>query len=112
MKFILTPNLKPPYNLRRICPAWKDKKFVGLTETEIIDRVVSRGKYIGQIPCETTEERDSVAALRVEQSPDVVFADLPPVGNHWIVDEADLPGGSVSEANDHDYFFDAWEWED
>ena len=112
MKFILTPNLMPPYNLKRICPAWKDTSFVGLTEAEIIDRVVSRGKYIGQIPCETTEERDAVAALRAEQSPAVPLLDLPPVGNHWIVDEADLPGGSVSEANDRDYFFDAWEWSD
>ena len=112
MKFILTPNLMPPYNLKRICPAWKDTSFAGLTEAEIIDRVVSRGKYIGQIPCETTEERDSVAALRAEQSPAVPLPDLPSVGNHWIVDEADLPGGSVSEANDHDYFFDAWEWSD
>jgi hypothetical protein len=32
--------------------------------------------------------------------------------DYWIVDETDLPGGAISVENDHNYFFDAWEWKD
>tara|TARA_R110000824_G_scaffold51908_1_gene144348 strand:- start:426 stop:830 length:405 start_codon:yes stop_codon:yes gene_type:complete len=34
------------------------------------------------------------------------------IGNDYhIVDEADLPGGAVTEDNDEAEFFDAWEWD-
>tara|TARA_Y100000310_G_scaffold107209_1_gene105690 strand:- start:200 stop:697 length:498 start_codon:yes stop_codon:yes gene_type:complete len=79
MKIILTPNPAPPHNLQRIVynPDW----LAGMTEDDIIVRVVARNREAGLI-------RD----------------------DYWVVDEADLPGGAISVENDYNYFFDAWEW--
>ena len=114
MKFILTPNLKPPYNLRRISPNWDLLKTLG-TEEAVLERVIKRNKEVGIIPCETEEERIKCLADYAERHashPDAPALILPPIGPHWVVDESELPGGNVSEENDSNYFFDAWEWED
>jgi hypothetical protein len=76
--------------------------------------VVQRNKEVGLIPCESEAERQEMYDLwnirhpggASEQLPALV---LPPVGQHWIVDESELPGGSISAEND--YFFDCWEWD-
>ena len=83
MKCIFTPNPKPPYNLLRIMPAYGSVTIGHLSEDELIQHVIDRNKKVGVIP-----------------------VDAP----YWVVDVADLPGGSISEEND--YFFEAWAWED
>lgn len=83
MKVILTANPNPPYNLRRIHPAYGSSSLPAMTEDELIAYVIESNQRRGVIPDGAT---------------------------YWIVDETDLPGGSISEEND--YFFDAWEWED
>jgi len=80
MKFILTPNLKSPYNLRRIAPAYGGVEFVGWTEAEVIELVIARCKHTGMLANEVP---------------------------YYVIDEADLPGGAVNAGND--YFFEAWE---
>ena len=85
MKVILTPNPNSPYNLRRIHPAYGSSSLPAMTEDELIAYVVESSKRKGLIP-------DGA--------------------DYWIVDEADLPCGSVSDENDIDFFFDAWEWSD
>jgi len=112
MKYILTLNPEAPFNLRRFSPAFGGHKYRGWDEADVITDVIRREKEVGAIPCETTEERDACLALYAERHPSLPLIELPPIGKHWIVDETDLPGGSVSEANDSDYFFDAWEWSD
>ena len=84
MKFILTPNTNPPYNLMRIAPN-RDLLSQYGTEEALLEYVIARNKEAG-----------------------VIAADA----SCWIVDETELPGGSVSEENDNNYFFDAWEWSD
>ena len=92
MKFILTPNRKEPYNLIQI--SFADNP---------IDQVIIRSKETGLIPCESEEERAEMLELYVLHHPTWPLIELPPVGQHWIVEEADLPDN---------YFFDAWQWED
>jgi len=108
MKYVLTPNLNPPFNLRRLHPNPDLFESMGLEAA--LAHVVARNKETGQIPCETDEERAACLALYAERHPALPVIDLPPIGPHYIVDERDLPGGSISE--DNDYFFDAWEWVD
>ena len=126
MKYILTPNLKDPFNLIRIFPAYTDRDhgFPGPswdTEDEFLAWVVQRNKEIGLIPCESEVERQAVIDDYAARHPDAPLirgigmapkgnteAILPAVGPHYIVDEADLPGGAVTV--DNDYFFEAWEW--
>jgi len=108
MTCILTPNLNPPFNLRRIHP--NPDLFKVMSPEDAIAYVVARNKQTGVIPCETEEERDACLALHTLCHPAMPAIDLPPIGVHYIVDERDLPGGSISDEND--YFFDAWEWVD
>lgn len=108
MKYILTLNPEYPFNLRRSAPAYGGHKYVGWDEADIIADVIRRGKETGGIPCESKQERDACLALYAARHPSLALIELPAVGAHWIVDEVDMPGGSVSPEND--YFFDAWEW--
>jgi hypothetical protein len=80
MKYILTPNPNPPYNLRRNSLPFGSRNLQFPTEAAMIEHVVARLKETGRI-------QDGV---------------------YWVVEESELPGGEVSKAND--YFFDAWEW--
>jgi len=117
MRFILTRNQEEPFNLIRRSPAWDFSGFAGMSETAVIDAVVLICKEYGQIPCETETERDACLARFAEAHPTLSNEHFPPVGPHWIVDEADLPGGIPANgiertANDHANFFDAWEWND
>ena len=83
MKYILAPNPNPPNNLRRICPPYGSVSPVFDTEDAMIAHTVARWQETGYI-----------------------------IGNDYhIVDEADLPGGAVTEDNDEAEFFDAWEWD-
>ena len=82
MKCILTPNPNPPYNLRRIIPAYGSQTIGHLSEDELIQHVIDRNKEVGVIP-------DGA--------------------DYWVVDVTDLPGGELSE--DNEYFFEAWEWD-
>jgi hypothetical protein len=83
MKYILSPNPNPPNNLRRICPPYGSVSPVFDTEDAMIAHTVARWQETGYI-----------------------------IGdNYHIVDEADLPGGAVTEDNDEAEFFDAWEWD-
>ena len=106
MKVILVANLKPPFNLRRIHP--NPQLLLSMTEEEMMAHVVAREKEVGVVPCETEAERDACLILFAVRHPKLPLIDLPPIGVHHIVDEIDLPGGSISE--DNDYFFNAWEW--
>jgi len=66
MRYILTPNLEPPYNLVRIAPAYGGQEFVGWTEDEVIEAAIKRNIEAGIIPSGAS---------------------------YWIVDEVDLPSG-------------------
>lgn len=81
MFVILAPNPNPPYNLRQIIPS---AQVVGRFDTEALAcaYVVSRNLAVGQ---------------------------LLPGAPYWIVDDRDLPGGSLDSVESTD-FFDAWEW--
>ncbi len=81
MKVILTPNPDPPFNLRRIHLAYEDRIFQGIDQEAILEFTILRNKDSGYIS---------------------------PANEYWVVDEAELPGGSISD--DNDIFFDAWEW--
>jgi hypothetical protein len=83
MKVILVTNNNPPYNLRRIHPAWNDILNQGLSCEELLEQVILKNKISGYI-----------------SSSD----------QYWIVDDTELPGGEINEEND--IFFDAWEWKD
>lgn len=106
MKVILFRNLEPPFNLRRTTP--NPDFYLTATEDEVIAQAVWKQKQVGIIPAETEVERTFFQAEHAKLHPTLPPIVLPPVGEHWIVDEVDLPGGSVSDEND--YFFDAWEW--
>ena len=120
MKFILSSNPNPPYNLRRHSLPYNAISPVFDTEEELVAHMVDTFKQVGLIPCETEAERDRYWANYITVHDAAVAADptrdpayslvLPPVGEHWVVDEADLPGGAVNEENN--YFFDCWEWDD
>ena len=83
-KYLLHLNPEPPNNMRRTSMPYHRMSDFG-TEQDMIDHVIAR--------------------LR---SSETVTTD---VAIH-VVDEVDLPGGSVSVENDINYFFDAWEWSD
>ncbi len=106
MKFILTLNRESPFNLRRT--SYNPDLLRTMTEDAAIALTIVRNKEVGVIPCESKEEREACVALHTTKHPTLPPIDLPPIGVHHIVDEVDLPGGSVSD--DNDYFFDAWEW--
>jgi len=80
------------------------------TAQEYIQERVARNQEVGVIPFETEAERaaclDRYASRGV--SPELHLP-LPPAGEHWVIDEVDLPGGSVREGNGNDYFFSCWE---
>ena len=84
-KYLLHLNPNPPYNMRRTSMPYHRMDASYGTEQDMIDAIIARLYSSGT----------------VAEGVDI-----------HIVDEADLPGGSVSEENDVDYFFDAWEWED
>lgn len=106
MKVILYRNLEPPFNLRRTTPNMDF--YLTATEDEVLAASVWKQKQVGLIPAETEAERAFLLVEFAELHPEASPIVLPPVGEHWIIEENDLPGGSISEEND--YFFDAWEW--
>jgi len=67
----------------RIYPAYLDIGFRGLSEDQVIERVIAKHLSIGTINAQD--------------------------GYH-VIDEDDLPGGQVNEENDK--LFDAWELRD
>ena len=107
MKVILTPNLNPPFNLRRVHYSGSLRARYD-TEDQAIAACVLRNKEVGVVPCASEVERDQYLAAYAQKFPDLPIIDLPPVGPHWIVDEVDLPGGGISD--DNKYFFNAWVW--
>ena len=78
-RFLIAPNRAGPGGVVRIYPAYLDIVFRGLTEDEIIERVIAKHLSIGTINAQD--------------------------GYH-VIDEEDLPGGEVNEENDK--LFDAW----
>ena len=82
-KYLLHINPNPPNNMRRSSLPYGSRNLTYDTEQDMIDAVIARLRSSGTVGA------------------DVVI---------HVVDEADLPGGSVSTEND--YFFDAWEWSD
>ena len=79
-RFLIAPNHIGPSGVVRIYPAYLDIMFRGLTENEIIERVIAKHLSIGTINAQD--------------------------GYH-VIDEDDLPGGQVNDENDK--LFDAWE---
>jgi hypothetical protein len=113
MLVLLIPNPNPPHNLMRRHPgASLRKAMTGATEAEVMAAAVARAKETGDCPCETEAERLDHIARYNALHPDGPSLAFPPVGPHYVVDDTELPGGSVSTQNDEDYFFDAWEWSD
>ena len=82
-RFLIAPNQASPGRVLRIFPAYQDITFRGMTEQQIIDRVIEKHLEIGTINAQD--------------------------GYH-VIDEIDLPGGAVNEENDK--LFDAWELND
>jgi len=78
-RFLIAPNHDGPGGVLRIYPAYLDIVFRGLTEDQVIERVIAKHLSIG-----TINARD---------------------GYH-VIDEDDLPGGEVNDENDR--LFDAW----
>tara|TARA_R110000737_G_scaffold153360_1_gene182580 strand:- start:55 stop:564 length:510 start_codon:yes stop_codon:yes gene_type:complete len=84
-----------------------------MSEDAVYAHVIAREKETGMIPCETEEERDACLALYMERhptagvDPNVPMLVLPPIGNHWVINDADLP-----EVLGDDSFFGAWECTD
>ena len=115
VKFILTPNPNSPNNLRRILP--DDNILAELGETDGIAWVLARNRAVGQVPFATADDKAAHIAeldardvdLEAAGEPIPARDPLPDPGPHYIVEETDLPGGSISEEND--YFFDGWEWD-
>ena len=121
MKFILTPNKDDATKLIRITPQYNDR-LVGFnkrpdlynnSEDQYITWVVNRNKETGLIPCESTDEYNTLIAKWTAANPNSDHKTRRPYHDgktYWIVDASDLPGGKVT--NDNDYFFEAWEWVD
>lgn len=74
MKYILSPNPEPPFNLKRTFPNFRDPTMEHLTEKEALKFIIGKLRHDGII-----------------------------TDDYWIVDEVDLPGGKVSEETDR-YF--------
>jgi len=114
VKYILTPNPNPPNNLKRIHP--DPDKLVELGEADGIAWVLARNRAVGMVPFATAEDKTAHIAeldardvdLRAAGKAVPERATLPDPGPHYIVEDSDLPGDSVSVEND--YFFDGWEW--
>jgi hypothetical protein len=114
-KYIFTPNPNPPNNLRRIQP--NPRRVAEMGETDGIAFSLARNRAVGMVPFATAEDKAAHIAeldardvdLRAAGEPIPGRDPLPDPGPHYIVEETDLPGGSVSVEND--YFFDAWEWD-
>ena len=114
-KYIFTPNPNPPNNLRRIQPSPRIVADMG--EADGIAFVLARNQAVGHVPFANAEDkaahiaeldaRDDALRAAGEAVPE--RATLPDPGPHYIVEDSDLPGGSISVEND--YFFDAWEWD-
>ena len=110
-KSIISPSRNHPGALRQSFPA--SKLFDQMSEDAVYAHVIAREKETGMIPCETEEERDACLALYMEKhptagvDPNVPMLVLPPVGNHWVINDADLP-----EVMGEDAFFGAWECTD
>lgn len=83
MKFVLSPNPEPPFNLVRHSMPYGSLSFPDATEDEMISTVIARLRTVGVLP-----------------------------DKYWLVDENELPGGSVSGANDELFFFRAWYWDE
>lgn len=83
MQCILTPNKKAPYNLRLIVPAYGSATIPDMSQDEWIARTISRNIDVGVLSVDS---------------------------EYWVVEEEDLPGGSLEDADS--YFFDCWEWHD
>ena len=81
MQCVLTPNPDPPHNLKLIVPAYGSSTISDLTQDEWIERTIERNKIVGVIPSGA---------------------------EYWVIDETELPGGSIENADS--YFFNAWEW--
>ena len=115
VKYILTPNLNPPNNLRRIQP--DDGILADMGETDGIAWVLARNQAVGVVPFATAEDKATHIAeldardveLEAAGEPIPSRDPLPDPGPHYIVEDSDLPGGSTSVEND--YFFDGWEWD-
>ena len=115
VKCILTPNLNPPNNLRRIHP--DDGILAEMGDAEGLAWVLARHQAVGVVPFASAEDKaahiaelDATdVALRAAGEPIPARDPLPDPGPHYIVEDTDLPGGSISVEND--YFFDGWEWD-
>ena len=115
VKYILTPNPNPPNNLRRIQP--NDDILADMGDAEGLAWVLARNQVVGVVPFATTEDKAAHIAeldardaeLEAAGEPIPARDPLPDPGPHYIVEESDLPGGSISEEND--YFFAGWEWD-
>jgi hypothetical protein len=81
MEYIIHPNPEPPHNLCRTFPNFRDPSLEHLTEKEALEFIIGKLKTAGVI-----------------------------TGEYWIIDEVDLPGGSVNDENDK--LFGAWEMKD
>jgi len=108
-KFIITPTPVPPFCLTRISLPYGSLTHKFDTEDEMISWVIQRNKEVGVIPCESETERQEMSDLWDSRHPGGAHEGLPalvlpPIGQHWIVDETELPPD--------DYFFNAWEWSD
>ena len=114
-KYILTPNPNPPHNLRRIQP--NPRRVAEIGEADGIAFSLARTRAVGRVPFATAEDRAAHIAeldardveLEAAGEPIPARDPLPDPGPHYIVEDTDLPGGSISVEND--YFFDGWEWD-
>jgi len=79
-RFLIAPNHDGPGGVLRIYPAYLDIVFRGLTEDQVIERVIAKHLSIGTIN---------------------------PQDGYHVIDEDDLPGGEVNDENDR--LFEAWE---
>lgn len=108
MNLILTANPSPPFNLIQIVPAYEGREFSGWTAEAVLQHVIQKNKESGIIPCETDSERLSCIDAFASKHPTLPVIDLPPVGEYWVIDELQLPGGGFASV-DTTHFFDAWE---
>ena len=101
-KYILTPNPNPPNNLKRIQPS--PARLVELGEANGIAFVLARNQAVGMVPFATAEDKAAHIAeldardVELEAAGETVpeRAILPDPGPHYIVEDSDFPGGSMS----------------
>lgn len=75
MRYILTANEEPPYNLIRIVPAYGGQEFIGWTEDQVIEAAIKRNIEVGLIPSGAS---------------------------YWVIDGTDLPGEYFFDAWEYD----------